>query len=95
MARILEFETRDARMARLREAETPDSKPEAILTPLELYNRYNEKTLTECRILVDFYKKTGTWDEECEQRMIAVVRTLQEICGILARKGNPNAQDAG
>lgn len=83
MARIYPFETRDARRSRLAQlVEHPIE--EVPLTMEERHQFYVEHTLTVCRDLLDFYKKTNQWSDACEQHMITVVRSLKTICRMLA-----------
>lgn len=78
MATILPFETRDARAERLAQGQ-PNTEA-SVLTTEERLRKYEEHTMTVCRDLLMFYKRTAQWTPECETTMINVVRSLKTLC---------------
>lgn len=83
MATILPFETRDARAERLAQVQ-PTETETSVLTTEERLRKYEEHTMTVCRDLLLFYKRTAQWTPECETMMIGVVRSLKTMCRQLA-----------
>jgi len=92
MARIIPFETLDARLTRLAAEGPTDPSP---LTPDERIAQYEEHTLGVCRDLLTYYKKTGRWTDDCERQMITAVRSLKTICRHLALTGDNNETHTG
>lgn len=95
-AHVLDFHPRpeydELRWAKISEAvdaelAKPSDEP-AVLTAQELFKTYYEETLTVCRHLVEFYKRTGRWSPEAEKQMTTVVGDLRGICEILAHNVN-------
>lgn len=90
MGKVIPFETYESRLARLSE-QTPDEI--RVLTPDERRQRYEEHTMTVCRDLLAYYKKTSQWSPHCEPHMITAVRSLKTLCHTLAANPLSNASE--
>jgi hypothetical protein len=92
MARIIPFETLDARIVRLAQEAPRDDTP---MTPEERNKQSEEHALGACRTLLTYFKKTGRWTEDCERQMVTAVRSIKTICRQLALTENSNETHTG
>lgn len=66
--------------------------PASELTPREFHAKVLEETLTHCRELVEYYKRTGRWSLACESHMTTAVLSLKDVCRILSE--TPHVQES-
>lgn len=90
MGKVLPFETFESRLERLSH-QTPDAI--RALTPDERRQQYEEHTMSVCRDLLTYYKKTTQWTPTCETHMITAVRSLKTLCHTLAANPIPDATE--
>lgn len=70
MARILEFTPRGPRF-------------QEPLSPEQYKDVLQRRTLDTIRELVQYYRSTGHWTQECEPHTIHAIEALQVICDML------------